>query len=167
MQNESGFDYADKLDSSEMDGKYLTFWLDGQLYGVPIADVVQIVKVQEITEIPEFPPYAKGIINLRGAIIPVVDVRLRFGKAEAEWNERTCIIITSIRGREVGFIVDQVEEVSDIPDGEVAPPPVSTGIGETFLTGLGKHDGRVTLLLDTRKILSETQVSELGGDIDA
>lgn len=167
MQNEIVTERADKLDSSEMDGKYLTFWLDGQLYGVPIADVVQIIKAQEITEIPEFPAYAKGIINLRGTIIPVIDVRLRFGKAEAEWNERTCIIIASLREREVGFIVDQVEEVSDIPDADVAPPPASTGYGETFLTGLGKHDGRVTLLLDTRKILSETQFSELGGDMDA
>lgn len=144
-------------DTSEMDGKYLTFWTDQQLFGVPIADVVQIVGVQEITVVPEFPSYAKGIINLRGSIIPIIDVRLRFGKEEIGYNERTCIIVTNIRGTLIGFIVDGVDEVTTIDDEEIAPPPRLQMGGSEYLTGIGKHGGKVILLLDTRRILSDEQ----------
>lgn len=141
--------------NSEMEGKYLTFWTDGQLFGVPIADVVQIISIQKITEVPEFPMYAKGIINLRGSIIPIIDVRLRLGKAEAPYDEHTCIIVTSINGHLVGLIVDSVNEVTDIPDEEISQPPrVSHDLNSAYLTGIGKHDRSVILLLDTQKILS-------------
>lgn len=146
-------------DTSEMDGKYLTFWTDGQLFAVPIADVVQIVQVQSITEIPEFPSYAKGIINLRGSIIPIIDVRLRFGKEEAPYNEHTCIIVTSIRDRLVGFVVESVDEVTQIPDEEISQPPTMTNdFTSTYLTGIGKHENNVILLLDTQKIISLEQM---------
>ncbi|MEG0650505.1 MAG: chemotaxis protein CheW, partial [Oscillospiraceae bacterium] len=112
-----------QIDTSEMDGKYLTFWTDKQLFGVPIAHVVQIVGMQNITEVPEFPYYAKGIINLRGSIIPLIDARLRLGKAEAEYNERTCVIVTSINEHFVGFIVDEVDAVVTIADDLIVPPP--------------------------------------------
>lgn len=144
------------IDVSEMRGKYLTFWTDRQLFGVPISDVVQIVGVQEITEIPEFPEYAKGVINLRGAIIPVVDVRLRLHRAEAEYNERTCIIVTNIQNNSVGFIVDEVDEVTEISEEMVSPPPkVSADTTNSYLTGVGKLTNAVVLLLDTAKLLAE------------
>lgn len=156
------------IGSDELKGKYLTFWTDSQLFGVPIADVVQIVKVQEITEIPEFPSYAKGIINLRGNIIPVVDVRLRFGKEEIPYTDHTCIIITNISSMNsannslMGFIVDGVEEVTDIPDEEIsAPPRMNADLTNAFLTGVGKHDKKVVLLIDTMKILGDEQFSML------
>ena len=149
-------------DTSEMDGKYLTFWTDGQLFGIPIADVVQIVGMQEVTQVPEFPAYAKGIINLRGEIIPIIDIRLRFGKPEIGYNERTCIIITSIKGVMVGIIVDSVNEVTSIQDEEISEPPHLTQSTENaYLTGVGKHEERVILLLDTQKILSMDQVDLL------
>lgn len=147
---------------SEMDGKYLTFFTENQLFGVPISDVVQIVGMQEITEVPEFPSYAKGIINLRGSIIPVIDVRLRFGKQEKEYDERTCIIVTLIRDSAVGFIVDAVDAVTDIDDDNISPPPKVAGeYSSSYLTGIAKHEGKVVLLMDTQKLLSNEILSTL------
>ena len=142
-------------DFSEMKGKYLTFWTDGQLFAIPISDVVQIVQIQSITLVPEFPPYAKGIINLRGSVIPIIDV---------PYNDHNCIIITSIYNRLVGFVVEKIEEVTPIPNEEISPPPqMSHDFTTTFLTGIGKHDKKVILLLDTQKILSLEQMNMLGG----
>lgn len=144
-------------DTAEMEGKYLTFSTDGQLFGIPIADVVQIVGIQEITEIPEFPHYAKGIINLRGSMIPIIDVRLRFGKAEVPYNQHTCIIVTSIQGIQVGFLVDGVDEVANIPEEDIsAPPKLNNGDnGAAYLTGIAAQGKKNVLLLDAAKLLSD------------
>ena len=152
----ANMDAAFDGNTSEMDGKYLTFYTDGQLFGVPIADVVQIVGMQGITEIPEFPAYAKGIINLRGIIIPVIDVRLRFNMAERAYDERTCIIVTMIHEVAIGFIVDEVDAVTDIDDENIsAPPKVAGDAQSTYLTGIAKHESKVVLLLSTSRLLSE------------
>ncbi|MEG2073358.1 MAG: chemotaxis protein CheW [Angelakisella sp.] len=148
--------------SAEMDGKYLTFFTGKQLFGVPICDVVQIVGIQVITEVPEFPQYAKGIINLRGTIIPVIDVRLRFGMAEKPYDEHTCIIVTLIHDVAIGFIVDSVDSVTDIESENICPPPkVSSDYTGSYLTGIAKHMGKVVLLMDTQKLLSDELVSSL------
>ena len=157
--------HTEKLtfESSEMDGKYLTFFTDMQLFGVPIKDVVQIVGMQQITRIPDFPVYAKGVINLRGSIIPVIDVRLRFHKEEKEYDERTCIIVTTIQQTEIGLIVDGVDAVSDIHEKDISPPPEMLG-GDTanaYITGIAKHEGNVVLLVDTAKILSNEAVEAM------
>lgn len=149
----------EQIDTSEMDGKYLTFWTAKQLFGVPIAHVVQIVGMQAITEIPEFPSYAKGIINLRGSIIPLIDIRLRLGKPECDYDERTCIIVTSIEEKDVGFIVDAVDAVTAIQDKDIAPPPQVSGSMSNYITGVGKLEDGVALLMDARKIIC-------GGDFD-
>lgn len=150
------------VDTDGLVDKYLTFWTDSQLFGVPIADVVQIVGMQEITSIPEFPDYAKGIINLRGTVIPVIDVRLRLHKPEAEYNERTCIIVTNVNKSNVGFIVDAVDEVTNINEQDISvPPKVSDKTENAFLTGIGKRDNRVILLLDTSKILRDDEIDKL------
>lgn len=147
---------------SEMDGKYLTFFTENQLFGVPIADVVQIVGMQDITEVPEFPNYAKGIINLRGTIIPVIDVRLRFGKEEKAYDERTCIIVTMIHDVAVGFIVDAVDAVTDIEDENISAPPKMSGeYSSSYLTGIARHEGRVVLLLDAQRLLSDEVVASM------
>lgn len=142
---------------SEMDGKYLTFWTAQQLFGVSIADVVQIVGMQDITEVPEYPGYAKGIINLRGSIIPVIDVRLRLGKCEKEYDERTCIIVTQIREAMFGFIVDAVDAVTDIDPENVSPPPAlsATEAAGAYIVGVARHENRVVLLMDTARLLSD------------
>lgn len=145
-------------DVSQMKGKYLTFWTDHQLFGVPISDVVQIIGIQEITSIPEFPDYAKGVIDLRGCIIPVIDIRIRFGKTEAEYNERTCIIVTNIENTFIGFIVDAVDEVTNIKEEAISPPPkVSQDNVNAFLAGISRVQDKVVLLLNTEKILTENE----------
>lgn len=147
---ESGFVEEDTLKD-----KYLTFLTDNQYFGIPIADVVQIVGVQEITPVPEFPTYAKGVINLRGNIIPIIDVRLRLHKNEAEYNERTCIIVADIKGIYVGFIIDEVSEVINIEKENIsAPPRLGENYVNSYLTGVGKIGGKVVLLLDTDKMIS-------------
>lgn len=144
---------------SEMDGKYLTFWTEGQLFAIPISDVVQIIGIQEITPIPEFPSYAKGIIHLRGSVIPIIDVRLRFGKAETPYNDHTCIIVTNIYNRYVGFVVDSVNEVTNIDDQEIsAPPSISEDQVNAYLTGIAKHNQKIILLLNTSKIIRDDHI---------
>nr|WP_319488382.1 chemotaxis protein CheW [uncultured Caproiciproducens sp.] len=160
MENEKDLvSTEEELDTNEMKGKYLTFWTDKQLFGVPIADVVQIIGKQEITPIPDSPGYAKGVINLRGDIIPVIDVRLRFKKEEVEYDEHTCIIVTKIEENHIGFIVDSVDEVTTISDENISPAPrMSKDQTNAYLTGIGKVESKVVMLLDTSKILNEKEI---------
>ncbi len=136
-------------------GRFLTFNLDRESYGIEITHVTEIIGIQPITEIPELPDYIKGIINLRGKIIPVMDVRLRFRKVSREYNDRTCVIVIDIGDISIGLIVDSVSEVIAIPDTEiVAPPEVGKG-GNRYVKGIGKVHGDVKLLLDCNKLLNE------------
>lgn len=151
-----------EVEGSEMEGKYLSFWTEHQLFGVPIADVVQIVGVQNITELPESPHYVKGIINLRGSIIPVIDVRLRLSKPEKAYDERTCIIVTSIDETIMGFVVDAVDEVTNIEPEHISPPPqINSDSASTFLTGIAKKSDRVVLLISTIKLLGKDEITKL------
>ncbi len=160
MENEKNLALSDEeIETNEMKGKYLTFWTDHQLFGVPISDVVQIIGKQEITPIPDSPSYAKGVINLRGDIIPVIDVRLRFKKEEVEYDEHTCIIVTKIEETHIGFIVDSVDEVTTIGDENISPAPrMSKDRTTAYLTGIGKVENKVVMLLDTSKILNEEEI---------
>ncbi len=147
------------IEEDTLKDKYLTFFTDNQLFGIPIADVVQIVGVQEITPIPDFPNYAKGIINLRGSIIPIIDVRLRLHKEEAGYTERTCTIVTNINDVSIGFIVDAVNEVTNIEKDNISQPPkVGKDYVNTYITGVAKIDNKVVLLLNTQKMLSESEL---------
>ncbi|MBE6721998.1 MAG: purine-binding chemotaxis protein CheW [Ruminococcaceae bacterium] len=164
MENDSfeTVNIAVQADNDEMKGKYLTFWTDSQLFGVPIKDVVQIVGMQEITEIPEYPYYAKGIINLRGAIVPLIDVRLRLGKPEQEYNDRTCIIVCNVHDIYFGFIVDEVEEVTDIADDQISPPPkLNSDTVNQYLTGVAHMGEKLVLTINTAKILGEDEFEAL------
>jgi len=146
----------------ETSGRYLTFWTDGQLFGIPIATVEQIVKMQKITVIPEFPDYAKGIIDLRGSMIPIIDVRLRLHKPEIPYNERTCIIVTNIQQNLIGLIVDEVDEVTKIDNENVsAPPKMTSDDTDSYLTGIAKCENKVILLLDSEKVLKNEEISEI------
>lgn len=161
------------LQSEELLSKYLTFRTDGQLFGLCIASVEQIVGVQQIAEIPDFPVYAKGVINLRGELIPVIDIRLRFGKLEIPYNDRTCIIVTRISGNQFGFIVDEVDEVTDIVSERISKPPkVGNEVTNQYLTGLARLEAvdngpeRIVLLIDTAKILGELEFAALHSAIE-
>jgi purine-binding chemotaxis protein CheW len=162
-QNSSETDSASTPHNfDEASGRYLTFWTDNQLFGISIASVEQIVKMQKITSFPEFPDYAKGIIDLRGNIIPIIDVRLRLHKQEIPYNDRTCIIVTNIHQNLIGLIVDAVDEVTKLDEESIsAPPKVSTDNTNVYLTGIAKSDGKIILLLDSEKILENDELAEI------
>lgn len=137
-------------------GKFLTFSICNEVYGFEIKYVTEIIGIQEITEVPELPTYVKGIINLRGQIIPVMDVRLRFKKDAMEYNDRTCIVVIDIHDISIGLIVDHVAEVLVIsPENIVAPPAVKTGFYNRYIKGIGKVGTAVKLLLDCEKLLKD------------
>ncbi len=164
LQNAEAKDESemDSAESQQEENKYLTFWIDGELFGIPISDVVQIISMQKIIPLPDFPAYAKGIINLRGNIVPVIDMRIRLKRPEAEYNESTCIVVTNIHGNYIGFIVDTVDEVTDINNDKISPPPkVTKEIVNRYLTGIGQIGKKVVLLLDVSKIFSDSEFDEV------
>ncbi|PJI07221.1 MULTISPECIES: chemotaxis protein CheW [Clostridium] len=141
--------------------KYLTFTLEKEFYGIEIKYVIEIIGIQPISEIPELPQYIKGIINLRGKIIPVMDIRLRFKKEPMEYNDRTCIIVIEIEDIYIGLIVDGVSEVIDIPDCEIVEPPEISRMKNKFIKGIGKVQNNVKLLLDCEKLLNHEDADSL------
>lgn len=151
-----------KLDETALQGKYLTFSLgEGELYGMEIRYITEIIGIQSITTVPEMPAYMKGITNLRGKVIPVMDARLRFHKAEKAYDERTCIIVLDTGQISIGLIVDRVDEVLTIPDEDIAPPPDFNKGGPGYIKGVGKVEGRIALLLECKRILSGDELAAL------
>lgn len=148
-----GFDIFSEEDTQK--GKYLTFELGSESYGIGIEYVTEIIGILPITEVPELPDYMRGIMNLRGRIIPVMDMRLRFKKAFVPYGERTCIIVVDIAESSVGLIVDSVSEVTTISDENiVVKPMLSSGVSNQYIKGIGKIQNEVKLLLDCEKLLS-------------
>ena len=141
--------------------KYLTFIVDGESYGIEIRYVTEIIGLQKITSVPDMPDFVRGIINLRGKIIPVMDMRVRFNKPFREYMERTCIIVVDIRDLLIGLIVDSVAEVVNIPAAAVAAPPDLTKRGNRFIMGIGQAAGEVKLLLDCEKLLTDEETEQL------
>ena len=143
-------------------GRFLTFTIEDNIYGLPIRFVTEIIGVQDATKVPETPDYVKGIINLRGRIIPLVDVRLKFGKEEIPYTERTCIIVIDVNSVAVGLIVDKVDDVLTLEDHQIALPPSggSLGFENRYIEGIGKVEDLVLLLLDAEKLL-RTEEMEL------
>ena len=166
--NHENFISALSASADEMKGKYLTFWTFGQLLGIPISLVVQIVGMQEITPVPDSPVYAKGVINLRGSIIPLIDIRLRFGKPELEYSDRTCIIVTKLEETYIGFLVDSVNEVSVIEEENISSTPtvISGNSANTYVTGIGRLHGKVVLLVDPKKILNNDEIKQVEKALD-
>lgn len=141
--------------------KFLTFTLGNESYGIEIKHVTEIIGIQPVTEVPELPEYIKGIINLRGKIIPVMDVRLRFKKPYREYNDRTCVIVIDIKDVSIGLIVDSVSEVLSIPGTEIVAPPEVSKSGNKYIKGIGKVGSEVKLLLDCDKLLGEEEITSL------
>ena len=157
---------ADKVLEDEEDtqkDKFLTFSLGTEVYGIEIKFVTEIIGMQSVTQIPDLPEYIKGIINLRGKIIPVVDVRLRFKKAYREYNDRTCIVVVDITGMALGLIVDAVEEVLTIIEQDIVlPPQLEHGsYHQRFIKGIGKVGKDVKLILDSDRLLSDSEINGL------
>jgi purine-binding chemotaxis protein CheW len=147
-------------------GKFLTFLLGQEIYGLPIKKAKEIIGMMEITHIPKTQDYIKGVINLRGKIIPIIDLRLKFGIAEKTYNDRTCIIVIEIDATEthrlVGIAVDSVSEVVNIQKGEIEPPPeYDAQIEGNFLSALGKMKDKVIMILDIERILSLEMINSI------
>lgn len=134
--------------------KFLTFDIGNESYGIGIEVVTEIIGILPITEVPELPDYIRGIMNLRGRIIPVMDLRLRFNKAFVPYNERTCIIVVDVADSAVGLIVDSVSEVTNIDEESIVMKPMlSSGVSNKYIKGIGKVENQVKLLLDCEKLL--------------
>lgn len=151
--------------SADLAGKYMTFRLAGEDYGLQILHVRELIGVQEITRVPGAPSYLRGVLNLRGKVVPVIDLRLRFGMAPAEVTEQSVIIVVQVRhaGGElvIGALVDEVLEVRDISASNTEPPPALgiNAVSPDFILGVGKVDRRVVFLLDVDRVLTPDQAS--------
>lgn len=146
-------------------GKYLTFSLAGEEYGVEILKVREIIGLMDITAVPQMPHYMKGVINLRGKVIPVVDLRLKFGMPAAEYTEQTCTIVVDV-GNLMGIIVDTVQEVLDIDTAQIdPPPPLGVSVDTSFILGMGKVKDEVKILLDIDQVLTAEELQALA-DMD-
>lgn len=158
-------DFYDDEEDTQKD-KYLTFHLANEDYGIEIRYVTEIIGIQKITEVPDMPDYVKGVINLRGKVIPVMDVRLRFNLPPRDYDERTCIIVVDINETSVGLVVDEVREVADIPEDQVEPPPkTSMKEGSRYIQGMGKIGNEVKIILNVGQLLYEKkqeQIDEAG-----
>ena len=142
--------------------KYLTFHLAGENYGIEICYVIEIIGIQSITEVPDMPTFIRGVINLRGKVIPVMDVRARFKLPARDYDDRTCIIVINVDSTEVGLVVDEVSEVADIPENQVEPAPrTSKNNDNSYIQGMGKMNNRVIILLDVHKLLFSNEMQRL------
>lgn len=148
------------------EGKYLTFSLAGEEYGIGILKVKEIIGMMPITTIPRTPSFVKGVINLRGKVIPVMDLRLKFGMESVDYTERTCIIVVEIgdKGRSLlmGILVDSVSEVLSIKGVDIEETPSFGGGSESqYILGMAKMNGEVKILLDIDRVLSSEDISFL------
>ncbi|HKK64348.1 MAG TPA: chemotaxis protein CheW, partial [Clostridia bacterium] len=143
--------------------KYLMCNIGNEVFGIDITYVTDIIELQKITAIPDMPPYVKGVINLRGQVIPVIDLRLRFSMEEREYDDRNVITVVHIHNTSIGFLVDTATEVLDIPDDHIDPPPrfQENTEKEKYIAGLGKMNQEVKILLNVEKLLSGKEIGEI------
>lgn len=151
---------------AEKEGKYLTFQLAEEGYGIGILKVREIIGMLPVTPVPQTPGFLKGVINLRGQVIPVVDLRLKFGLMEEEYTERTSIIVVEVKGQSnnipIGIVVDTVSEVINIQAQEIEPAPTfGSSIDTNFILGMAKTEGGVKILLNIDQVLSAEELGAL------
>lgn len=137
--------------------KYLTFFVNEQLYTIPSRNVIEIISMQPITYMPNLPVFVKGVINIRGKVVPLIDLQLRLKQTQGVYDEQTCIVVIELDDISVGFIVDRVHDVSDIYDSQIsASPQVAKKDKERdFLEGIAKFDSQVAMILDIHKVLDD------------
>lgn len=148
----------------QLGGKYLTFGLADEEYGLEILKVREINGMMDITAVPRTPDFIQGVINLRGKVIPVVDLRLKFGMSAIEPTEQTCIIVVDVGRVEMGIIVDKVSEVLNIAGEDIEPPPTfGVSVDTDFILGMGKANSKVTILLDISRVLTGDDLALMAG----
>lgn len=136
--------------------KYLTFFIDGQLFAIPSSEVVEIIRMQPITFIPKIPPFIIGVINLRGKIVPLVDVRLKFNKEKREYDDHTSIIVAEVNDLSVGLIVDSVNDVTNIAKNQISDTPrLSKDTTNSFVKGIATLNENAVMILDIERILAD------------
>jgi len=145
-------------------GKFLTFLVANEKYGLEILKVREIIEMMDVTSVPTTPAFVRGVINLRGKVIPVVDLRLKFGMEAKENTQRTCIIVVNLartaQEMTMGIIVDEVSDVLDIDQDQIEPPPFfGVNIRTDFILGMGKVDQKVVMMLDIDRVLSEQEIA--------
>ena len=150
----------------EREGKYLTFSLAEEEYGIGILKIKEIIGMMAITTVPQTPKFVKGVINLRGKVIPVIDLRLRFGMESMDYTERTCIIVVEIEGTsgtvQIGIVVDAVSEVLNISGKDIEDTPTfGTKLNTDYILGMAKMEGGVKILLDIDRVLNGKEISLL------
>ena len=138
--------------------KYLTFHIADEEYGIAIYHVTEIIGIQKFTEVPETPDYIKGVINLRGKVIPIMDIRLRFNMPEKDYDERTCVIVVNFENTAVGLVVDTVSEVLDIPAANIESSADYNSDQGHFVEGMGKIDDNIKMLLDIKSLLYDDEL---------
>ena len=148
--------------------QYLTFLLGGEMYAVGILNVKEIIEYGTLTEIPMMPAFIRGVINLRGAVVPVIDLAARFGGAPSEQSRRTCIVIIELvtdgERHDIGVVVDAVSEVLEVAAADIEPAPsFGAKIRADFIAGMGKVGGKFVIMLDIRKVLSVDEIATLAG----
>ncbi len=147
--------------------QYLTFLLGGEMFAIGILNIKEIIEYGSLTEVPMMPDYIRGVINLRGAVVPVVDLSARFGRKRSEVSRRTCIVIIEVGVEEedkhdIGVVVDSVSEVLEIPAGEIEPAPTfGTKIRADFIHGMGKVSGKFVIILSVNNVLSMDDLAML------
>ncbi|MBW2662711.1 MAG: purine-binding chemotaxis protein CheW [Deltaproteobacteria bacterium] len=150
----------------DREGKYLTFSLAGEEYGIGILKIKEIIGMMPITTVPRTPEFLKGVINLRGKVIPVIDLRLRFGMKESDYTERTCIIVVELKNRVadilIGVVVDSVSEVLNIKDEDIEDTPTfGISLNTAYILGMAKMEGGVKILLDIDRVFSSEEIAAL------
>lgn len=150
------------FEEDTLNGKYLTFFIENQSYGIEIKHVTEIISIQPITEMPDIPEYIKGIINLRGRVIPLIDVRLRFKKETAEYTSKTSIIVIDIMDKSIGLIVDYVNEVITISENDMVESTIiNSDFNNRYIKGFGKIGNEIILLLDCMKLLTQDELKDV------
>ena len=156
---EESIDLIDDENEDTQEGRYLSFQLADETYAIEIRHVTEIVGIQKITEVPDMAEYVKGVINLRGSVIPVIDVRLRFSMGPKDYNDRTCLIVVNVNDSPVGLVVDSVKEVISIdPEKISAPPKVSQGDVNKYIKGIARFSESVIILLALDKLLFDGKI---------
>ena len=149
-------------------GQYLTFLIGGEMFAISILGIKEIIEYGNLTTVPMMPDFIRGVINLRGAVVPVVDMSARFGRSASEVTRRSCIVIIEVEGDEekqdVGVVVDSVSEVLEIPASEIEPAPsFGARIRADFINGMGKVDGKFVIILNADRVLSVDEMAKLSG----
>ncbi|BBO32167.1 chemotaxis protein CheW [Lacipirellula parvula] len=141
-------------DKASENGQFLTFTLQNEEYGIEILRVQEIKGFSKITPIPNAPSFVRGVMNLRGTVVPIIDLRARFAMTEKEYDQFTCIIVVNVGNRVVGLVVDTVSDVLNIPNDSIADPPeLATSGDSSCITGMGKLGERIVMLLDTGRLV--------------